>query len=298
MAGEMIANFEQAMFSNGNIPEQPRRSARERQKLREDEMPAVPATPKKVKPMRLAQANLDKATAAVLANTDSNSSSAQLLSGNRGVTNGEKASGDRVIAMIVELKEKMVEPNVNANAKFEEMQSTQNSLLNEVRQLKNQNEVLRDEITELKAVINEQFLVPAPRTALTYAQQASANLVTKNIDTHLSTTPITETPYLTVDTSAVEKENSIKVTPEALRTRVRSEMTKSLSTQTVSLRAIIRDPQNTKRYRLLFNTEEDRDLARKNVNWTGYVQGLRVLQDQYFPIKIDNANRCLVLTSG
>ena len=300
MAGEIIANLEHAMSSNGNIPEQPRRSARERQmvhKSREEEMLSIPATPKKAKPMRLAQANLDKA-AALVVNPNTNSSSAQPSASNRGVVNGGKTSSDRVIAMLVELKEKMVEDRMNANAKFGEMQDSQNALFNEVQQLQNQNEVLRDEITELKAVIHEQFLVPSPQVPVTYAAQASANLVTKSVDMQSSTTPITETPYLTVDISAVEKENIPKVTPEALRTMVKLELAKSPLTQTVNLRAIIRDPQNTKRYRLLFNTEEDRDLARKDVNWAGHVQGVRVLQDQHFPIKIDNANRCSVLTSG
>lgn len=79
---------------------------------------------------------------------------------------------------------------------------------------------------------------------------------------------------------------------------VKSEITKLPSIQTTSFRAIIRDSQNTKRYRLLFSTEDDRDLVRKKVNWAGYAQGLRVPQDQQFPIKIDNANRCSVLTSS
>ncbi|MCJ1349883.1 hypothetical protein MMC31_008126, partial [Peltigera leucophlebia] len=159
MAREMIADLEQAMSSNGSIPGQPRRSARERQmvdKSREEEM--------------LTQAKLDKA-AALLANTNANSSSAQPSSSNRGVTVGEKTSNGRVIAMLVELREKMVEDRMNANAKFGEMQDTQNVLLNEVRQLQNQNEVLRDEITELKAAMNEQFLTPSPHSTDTFAQR-------------------------------------------------------------------------------------------------------------------------------
>ena len=131
MAGEMIATLEQAMSSNESIPGQPRRSARERQmvdKSREEGILSIPATPKKPKPMRLAQAKLDKA-AALLANTNANSSSAQPSSSNRGVTEGGKTSNDRVIAMLVELREKMVEDRMNANAKFGEMQGAQNALL-------------------------------------------------------------------------------------------------------------------------------------------------------------------------
>lgn len=63
MAAEMIANLEQAMSSNGSISAQPHRSARETQtanKAREEELPA---TPKKPKPMRLAQAKHAKTTA-------------------------------------------------------------------------------------------------------------------------------------------------------------------------------------------------------------------------------------------
>lgn len=75
MAEEMIANLEQAMPSNGRIPGQPRRSARERQmveKSREEGMRSIPSNPTKPKPMRLAQAKLDKA-AALLGNTNANS---------------------------------------------------------------------------------------------------------------------------------------------------------------------------------------------------------------------------------
>lgn len=124
MAGEIIANLEQVMSSNGSMPGQPRRSARERQmvdKSRKEEILSIPATPRKPKPMRLAQAKLDKA-AALLANANANSSSAQPFPTNRGVTEGGKTSSDQVIAMLVELREKMVEDRISANAKLGEMQ--------------------------------------------------------------------------------------------------------------------------------------------------------------------------------
>ena len=222
--------------------------------------------------MRLAQTKLAKA-AALLANTNANSSSAQLPSSNRNVTEGEEPLDNRVMAMLLELREKMVEDRIYANAKFGDMQGAQEDLLNEVRQLRNQNEALKDEIIELKTAIDEQFLTPPHCSNDTYAQRASANRTTglvnsvaKCFDMRPRAHHISETPYLTIDISAVDKESGSKVTPEALRNTVKTELDKSPSTQTVNLRAIIRDLQNIKRYRLLFDTEEDRDLARKKID--------------------------------
>ena len=83
--------------------------------------------------------------------------------------------------------------------------------------------------------------------------------------------PITETSYFTIDISAVVQEEASKITPGAIRSTVKTELDKSPSTQIAYLRAITRGPQNIKRYRLLFNTEEDRDLAGANINWATYV---------------------------
>lgn len=173
-----------------------------------------------------------------------------------------------------------------------------------MRQLQSQNDLLKDEIIELKTAFDEQFLTPPPQSSNTYTQRASTMrvIVPQNSASeaaHSSPTSqlISETPYFTIDTSAVVEEDASKITPAAIRATVKTELDKSLSTEKVDLRAIIRDPQNIKRYRLLFRTEEDRDLARGNINWARYVAGVRVLQDRHFPLKIDNAIRPSILDS-
>ncbi len=168
----------------------------------EEKILSIPATPKNAKPMRLAQANWDKA-AALVVNPNTNSSSSQPSASNRDVVNGGKTSSDWVIAMLVESKEKMVEDRMNANAKFGEMQNSQHALFNEVQQLQNQNQVLRDEITDLKAVIHEQSLVPLPQVPVTYTTQASVNSVLKSVDMQSSITPATKIQYFTVNISTV-----------------------------------------------------------------------------------------------
>lgn len=94
MASEMIATFEQVIFSKKNILEQPRRSIKEKHmvnKSRKDEMVAAYATPKKVKLIYLVPSNLDKAVI-LIANISPNFSSTLLLSYNRDVTNRQKTS--------------------------------------------------------------------------------------------------------------------------------------------------------------------------------------------------------------
>lgn len=76
-----------------------------------------------------------------------------------------------------------------------------------------------------------------------------------------------ETPYFTIDISGVEPQESDKVIPGGIRTIVRVELEKSAVTRDIRLRAIIRDPQNLHRYRLLFNTDEEVELAQASIHW-------------------------------
>lgn len=89
--------------------------------------------------------------------------------------------------------------------------------------------MLKDEISELKTALNEQFLKPVLQLRNSYASRASANARPDNVQKiSLRSTspcipkPITEIPYFTIDISGVEPEESDKVTPGGIRTIVRA----------------------------------------------------------------------------
>lgn len=108
------------MSSDESIPEKPRRSTRKKQmvdKSKKNEMLDVSAILKKPKLMQLAQTKLTRAKA-LLANTNANSSSAKLPLSNCNGTERKKSLDNKVMVMLLRLKEKITEDRIYANAKF------------------------------------------------------------------------------------------------------------------------------------------------------------------------------------
>ena len=111
-------------------------------------------------------------------------------------------------------------------------------------------------------------------------------------NTLLST--ITDTLYCTVDTSKVEEENKDKVQPGVIRQAIENGMRTTEGHESWRCAAVIKDPRNPARIRITCRNEAELQYVKETAQKT-LVPSVRVLRDQLYPVKIDNANRTAVL---
>jgi ribosomal protein S9 len=101
---------------------------------------------------------------------------------------------------------------------------------------------------------------------------------------------MTDTLYCTVDTSRVEEEDKSKAQPGEIRQAIEQELRKSEDRKTWRCVAVTKDPRNTARTRITCRNEAELQLVKEAAEKSA-VAGARILRDQLYPVKIDNANR-------
>jgi len=120
-----------------------------------------------------------------------------------------------------------------------------------------------------------------------------SNLRTLN---SISTTPSTKTDtlYCTIDISRVTEEERSKAQPGAVRKAIEEEIRTIEGQANWRCAAVIRDARNTERIRVACRDEAEfqqvKEAAQKTISG-----GARVLRDQLYPVKVDNANRTAIL---
>ena len=120
-----------------------------------------------------------------------------------------------------------------------------------------------------------------------------SNLITLS---SMNTTPsaITDTPYCTVDTSRVQEEDKGEAQPGTIREAIEKEVRTTEGHEDWRCVAVIKDPRNTTRIRITCRDETELQLVKAAAQKT-VASGVRVLRDQLYPVKIDNANRTAIL---
>jgi hypothetical protein len=113
--------------------------------------------------------------------------------------------------------------------------------------------------------------------------------------TSMGTTPstMTDTLYCTIDTSRVGEEDRRKVHSGAIRQAVEEEIRAEEGQDKWCCAAVIRDGRNTKRVRIACRNEAELQQVKEAALTAA--EGARVLRDQRYPVKVDNANRSAVL---
>ena len=105
---------------------------------------------------------------------------------------------------------------------------------------------------------------------------------------------ITDTLYCTVDTSRVEEENMNEAQPGVIRQAIENGMRTTEGHESWRCAAVIKDPRNPARIRITCRNEAELQYVKETAQKT-LVPSVRVLRDQLYPVKIDNANRTAVL---
>lgn len=114
--------------------------------------------------------------------------------------------------------------------------------------------------------------------------------------TSMGTTPskLNDTFYCTIDTSRVQEEQKNKANPGMIRKSIEDEIRTMDGHADWRCAAVIRDARNTDRIRISCRDEAElrrvKETAQKVV-----AAGSRVLRDQLYPVKVDNANRTAIL---
>jgi hypothetical protein len=105
---------------------------------------------------------------------------------------------------------------------------------------------------------------------------------------------MTATLYCTIDAWRVGEEDKSKAQPGAVRKAIEEEIRTVEGHSNWRCAAVIRDARNTERIRIACRDEAElqrvKEAAQKTV-----VAGARVLRDQLYPVKVDNANRTAIL---
>jgi hypothetical protein len=212
---------------------------------------------------------------------------------------GTKASGTtrddilpKILSALIELK-----------SDKEEMERYTRELVEELADVKMQLEEMRDQLAET----NEQLAIT--KTQLVKTTSAMSNVTdtgntcgTSPIQSYAAAlagparslvVPMAKTLYCTIDTSRVEG-NEDEVQPGAIRSAIEREMRVSANHARWRCIAVNRDPKDHGRIRIACRDENElqqvKEAARRIV-----VAGARVLRDQLYPIKVDNANRLPVI---
>jgi len=174
------------------------------------------------------------------------------------------------------------------------------NLRTEQQELKHQNVELKDQITELQTRL-ECIAGTDPTTrswsavvlgnGSARANATSGTPASHNYHNGTSTT-LTDIPYVTVDISRVESEDS-RMSASTVRTAIEREMRTIENQENWRCRAVTVDQRNQGRIRIACRSEAEHQLVKKAAEKIG--AGSRVLRDELYPIRVDGVKRTAVL---
>ncbi|EED11553.1 hypothetical protein TSTA_008490 [Talaromyces stipitatus ATCC 10500] len=105
---------------------------------------------------------------------------------------------------------------------------------------------------------------------------------------------LANTLFCTIDTSRVREEDKAKAQIANVRQMIEKEIQGNEGMETWRCAAVIKYPKNAERVKIICR-REDEILRVKEAAQKLNIPGWRVLRDQLYPVKIDNANRTAIL---
>lgn len=109
--------------------------------------------------------------------------------------------------------------------------------------------------------------------------------------------PRNDTMYCTIDTSRVAEENKGRAQPGAFRKALEEEMRTQTEQEKWNCIAITKDPRNTERIRVTCRDEQELNQVKEAAKKVA-ASGARVIRDQLYPVKVDNANSTAILNQN
>lgn len=192
-----------------------------------------------------------------------------------------------------DLKEEVVELRRQLEETRDQLAETNDQLATTKAQLSKTETRLADILlatNNISNLTNGVLTPPSGSPSQSYAA-ILARATTPTAPVHLA--PTTATLYCTIDISRVN-ENEIETQPGTIRQTIEREMRTTREHEGWRCLAVNKDPRNSARVRIACRNETELQQV-KEVAQRTVVAGARVLRDQLYPIKVDNANRTAIL---
>jgi hypothetical protein len=185
------------------------------------------------------------------------------------------------------------------------------TILSAIKELKRSNEEVKAsnveliaELVEVKAQLAEAKAQLAEIAVTTGGspQQSYASVLARATDLSFpASQPAAATAsraadklYCTIDTSNVKEEDKSKAQPGAIRKAIEEEIRTIEGQEHWRCVVVIKDARNYDRIRVMCRDKAELQRVKKAAEKTA-VTGVRVLRDQLYPVKVDNANRTAIL---
>ena len=165
------------------------------------------------------------------------------------------------------------------------------------RKFTEQNDMLRSEVAALQTQLSSMQTLPVGTPSYADIARTPPSSQPSNLTSLPSlntTSAMTDTLYCTVDTSRVVEEDKSKTQPGTIRQAIEQEIRTTEGQQGWRCMAVTKDPRNTSRVRITCRDEAELQQVKETVQKIP-APGVRVLRDQLYPVKIDNANRTAIL---
>ncbi|OAQ59084.1 retrovirus polyprotein [Purpureocillium lilacinum] len=172
-------------------------------------------------------------------------------------------------------------------------------------ELQNTQKELQDTKEELKHIRNQLEALSAAATSNQSSARASFAEVARSPPTSeptnlrslsMQSTPssFSDTLYCTIDTARVEEANKSRAQAGQIRQAIETEMRAKQGQDVWRCAAVVKDARNTDRVKIICRDETELQQVKEAAQKTAVV-GARVMRDQLYPVKVDNANRTAVL---
>jgi hypothetical protein len=207
------------------------------------------------------------------------------------------------IKVLTDLAKSLLEAMEGQTSAMEELKKEHaNQIEVLTRTFTQQIETLKAQVTEMTEKIEIQLsnIQPYPSASPSYAEIArtppSSRPSNVRTLTSVGTTPstMTDTLYCTIDTSRVGEEERSKAQPGTIRKAIEEEIRTLEGQENWRCAAVIRDARNTERIRIACRDEAELQQVKEAAQKTA-AAGARVLRDQLYLVKVDNAKRTAVI---
>ncbi|KAJ6438998.1 hypothetical protein O9K51_08401 [Purpureocillium lavendulum] len=143
-------------------------------------------------------------------------------------------------------------------------------------------------------IITARPTVTPPRSFAEVARSPHPSQPATVTHSKAATGPLAGSLYCTIDTSRVEEANRDHVLVGAVRQAIEGEMGAKEGQGTWRCAAVVRDARAAERIKVICRNENELTQVKDAAQRTAVV-GARVMRDQLYPVKVDNANRSMVL---
>ncbi|PIA82984.1 hypothetical protein CB0940_12204 [Cercospora beticola] len=210
----------------------------------------------------------------------------------------QEATIDRLYSLILEMKEESQKERAEHQKERAELQAEIRLLREQQKEWEDRQKTWEEQQTTWQQQVTQALSgSQSPRTsyadiARTPPSSRPSNI--QSLSTNTTASARSDTLYCTIDTSRVEEEEKRAADPAVFRKAIENEMRRADGQEGWRCVAVTKDPRNTARIRVICRNEPE--LARvKEAAQKATTPGVRVLQDQLYPIKVDNANRTAIL---